>query len=261
MSSPCRYSVLQALAWRVVAELYRRHAAVQTLSLLEQHPGTSIRGQLRLLAGASAARLAEPASVTFNFGGPSGTCEVRRGGAEVLAEYDFVSPMLHGDPADAVDRLENSLGLHRPAKLPPSTSAVLCARVVSDALSREWLSRKTLRATLGWVDSSMGCRVPDWTKVFGADLTKLGPKVSDGSMPWQEGQAQVGGLVALHDAEDEAPLLSSDRAFAAFDLTQGIIALGAPGHSTRRIELAGRYQTDSRRLGPVTDEVLRHLGR
>jgi hypothetical protein len=37
--------------------------------------------------------------------------------------------------------------------------------------------------------------------------------------------------------------------------------LSKPGRATRRIELAARYRADGRRLGPVVDELLRHLGR
>lgn len=261
MSSPCRLTVLQALAWRLVAELYRRHAAAQTLSLLEMHPGISMWGQLRLIVGPSDARSAEPASITFNFGGPSGTCEVRRGGAEVLGQFDYVSPMLNGDPAEVVDRLESSLGLKAPAKIPPSSAAVLGVRLVADALGREWLARTTLRATLGWVDSSMACWVPDWTKAFGADLTKLGPQVSSDAMPSQDAHAQLSGLVALHDTTDGAPLLHADRPYAAIDLNQGRVALGKPGKAVRHIALKERYQADGRRLGPVVDELLKHLGR
>lgn len=261
MSSPCRLTVLQAMAWRVVAELYRRHATAQALSLLEMHPGSSMWGQLRLMVGPCDGRSAEPASISFNFGGPSGTCEVRRDGAEVLGQFDYVTPMLNGDPAEVVNRLESSLGLKTPAKIPPSSAAVLGVRLVADALGREWLARTTLRATLGWVDSSIACCVPEWTKACGADLTTLGPQVSSGAMPWQEAHAQLSGLVALHDTQDGAPLLHADRPFAALDLTQGLVALGQPGKAVRRIALKERYQADERRLGTLVDELLKHLGR
>ena len=256
-----RFSVIQAAAWKQIAELFRRHAATHGLKLLEQHPGISIRGQLRLLIDPPTTGACRPASITFNFGGPSGTCDIQVEGSASVTGLDFVSPMLQQDPIEIVDRLEGLLGLPRPGTLPPSTAPVLAVRTVSAVLSQDWLARTDLRATLGWVDTSGGCTVPEWIRVFGADLTGLAQEVNRGAMPWREAHAQTHRFVAIHEAADGGPMLDADRRFAALDLTDGVLILAGHDCLPRRITLAVEYKKGHRRLGPVVDDVLAHLGR
>jgi len=261
VADPYRFGVIQAVAWKIVAELFRRHAASHDLRLLETHPGASMRGQLSLLTGRPTAGGAEPASIMFNFGGPSCTCDVRAAGSTVVAELDFVSPMLKQDPIETIDRLEGHLGLRRPESLPPSTAGVLAVRTLSAVLSHEWLARTSLRVTSAWVDASVSCAVPKWTRVFSVDLTDLAGQVNRGAVPWQDAHAQTHRFLAIHEALDEGPMLEPDRPFVALDLTDGALVFAGPGLSPRRTDLSVAYQTAGRRLGPIVDAVLAHLGR
>lgn len=238
MTETYRFGVIQAVAWKIVAELFRRHAASHALRLVEQHPGISIRGQLRLKIDPSRPGSDEPASITFNFGGPSGTCDLRANGTTVVDGLDFVSPMLQQDPIEIVDHLEAHLGLRRPESLPPSSAPVLAVRTVSEVLSHEWLARTSLRATSGWVDASVGCSVPPWTKAFGVDLTGLADQVYAGNISWQEAHEQTHRYLAIHEATDEGPMLVEDRPFAALDQTDGVLILAGPDKSLRRFNLA-----------------------
>lgn len=258
-----RFNLLQALAWRVVAELYRRHAGKRHLRLLETHPGSSMRGQLRLLVSAHTTTAPNKSDeLILNLGGPAGTADILRAGTVVLSGFDFAGPMLTDDPVVVVDRLESYLGLPKVRKLPPSTPSVLAVRTIASVLTHEWIAPQTIRGTLGLVDHSSGSRVPAWTAAFGIDHQGLTRAIDSGQQTWEQAYAQVHGFVALHNTTEDSPVLEAGPPFAAFDLQAGRIVLGSKRTAARWIELMPRYQQQAgRRLAPVIDEVLKHLGR
>lgn len=256
-----RFEVIQAAAWKLMAELFRRHAATQDLRLLELHPGASMRGQIRLMVERSPATDSLPSAVTFSFGGPSGTCDVEVDGRAVLEGMDFVTPVLKQDPIETVDRLERCLGLRRPQFLPPSTPAVLAVRTLSAVFSHQWLERTSLRATSGWVDATPLCTVPGWTRIFGEDLTELGDRVSRGELSWRDAHAQTHRFLAIHETLDGGPMFEADRAFVALEMSRGLLIFAGPSVPQRGIDLSVAYKSARRRLGPLVDEVLAHLRR
>src|SRR5687768_14950129 len=91
-----RITLVAALAWRVVAELFRRYQARFDLRVLQAHPAISIRGSLVLTSG-SPYPWGKPA-LWLDLGGPSGTYRVERriDGSVPLHEVsgDFAASML-----------------------------------------------------------------------------------------------------------------------------------------------------------------------
>lgn len=259
--TPYRFGVSHAVAWRIVAELSRRHAASRPLSLLELHPGISAAGMLRLMVGQPSEVMSDQPSITFRFGGQAGTCEVSRGAAPVLTDFDFVTPMLVGDPKDLVDRLESALGLNTPSLLPPSQACVLCARLIADILATAWLARQPLRTTSGWVDASVGCTVPAWTAEMGVDWRALNEAVARGAVDWRAVFGQVGRYVAVHASDDSAPMTKLDRQFVAMDMQTGALVFCGSENPRPAVDISQRYAADGRRLGRIVDDVLLHLGR
>ena len=262
MTEQVRFGIVQALAWRVIAELYRRHAHECFFHILEVHPGISVRGQLRLVVG-EVSGLGSPSNpgITFHLGGPSGTCDVTAIHGTTVSGFNYVASMIAQDPALTVDRLEAALGLRRSAVVPTSSPSILAVRLMADVMCHEWLARTPLRVTAGWVDASAGCHVAGWTKHFsvidwtsqtdGAKSLINSPTVS----------SRMLSVFAMHEAADEGPLLDDQAAFAALDLTDGQLIFGGPAIETKAASIAAGYRKSGRRLNPLVDGVLRHLGR
>lgn len=138
----------------------------------------------------------------------------------------------------------------------------MAVRLIGDALARESLSRGALRTTSGWIDASVGCAVPTWTDVAGVNSKSLNDSFATGRLASHEVHAQVHHLVALHASPDEAPLVRAGRSpFVVFDLHQGSLRF-APGRiGDPPVHLSTLYAKHRRRLGPLADEVVRHLER
>lgn len=261
MTQSYRFGVVQATAWRIVAELYRRHFGTHDLRLLERHPGSSVNGQLCLMMDAADHDRADTACVTFNFGGATGTCDLQRGDHVQFVGLDYVTPMLVDDPIGVINRLEAMLGLPRTAGLPSSSETVLTVRAIAQVLGHEWLSRGDLRTTLGWVDASVACSVPQWTRVFGEDLSYLADAVNKGAMPWQLAHARLARYVAVHADSHDGPMIGCDRRFVAFDMKAGTLVYGDTHRTAAPTSLLDAYRRDHRRLGGLVNGMLAHLGR
>lgn len=259
LNSPPRAPILRALAWQAVAELWRRHGARHSLTVLETHPGISIEGQLRLLLDWTPSNAMGSTGLVFNIGGPAGTCHVHRQGQDVGETVDFVTPLLSTAPSGLVDRLERAMGLASTDSLPQSTPPVLVARTLAAALASQCLTTRPLSVTMGWVEMSAGSHVPQWTKMFAPTAPALAAEVHAGRLTWEAAVERVGHLSALHRDTGNGPLLDADTPFVGLDWRAGVMVLGGQP-SEKRIHLMSAYQEAGRNLSPLVSQALAHLG-
>ncbi len=259
-----RLPVLNAIVWKVIAELFRRHAADRPMRLVETHPGISLRGCLHVqVAPGDPAALApdEWPEVTFYLGGQEpGTYEVFTHPGAPRPGGNFVEPMLEGDPVGLLDTLDRFLGLRTPAQLPPSTPQVLAVRLIAQVLAQESFARVPLRATMGRFNHNGESGLLPWTQLPGIDSGGVPPAVTASSAPirWDPPSQRV----AIHAAPQEGMLqaVSADP-FAVVDSTTGELHL-MQGHKVVRSDgLAPAYQAAGSRLGGEVARVLAHLGR
>lgn len=257
--TPLRPEILHALAWQVIAEMWRRHGSHRKLRLLETHPGASIEGQLRLLIDWDSTADQIARGVVFNIGGTSGTCCVTRSCIDNESSIDFVTPMLVGDPSLLIDRLDRELGLTTPSRLPPSSAAVVVARTLASALLSQCFSRNSLRVTMGWLDMSAGSAVPDWTQMIYPESTALKEQVQSGKVSWNQAFDQLGHLSALHRDNGAGPLLQSDHPLVLFDWKAGEMIFSRETGG-EKIELMEAYKAAGRSISPIVFRALAHLG-
>ena len=258
-SATLRQPVLNAMAWRIVAELYRRYAVRHRLTLQETHPGLSLPGQLRLLLGPSGPRPCAVPKLLLNLGGPAGTYALE-GVPGVSGEpRDFVTAMLGGDPREFVDGLCRELGLAVPQSLPKSIPSVLAVRTIAEVFARASFAPGSLRATCACVDTDIGSYVCAWAAAVGVDVRK-----HDAASRRQRPDPHLvaGHLFAMHEAmHGDGPLEVAEGDFVVCDLARGVLHLM---HGTQRYasrDLATLYVENARRLAGAADVALKHLGR
>ena len=246
-----RLSVLNAMVWRLIAEVLRRHSPQHQFSIFESHPGISARGRLHLVLRLDNRSFERCSQVIFNLGGPSGTMDFVNGSGSPRCDMPFAVWLLDRDPIEVVDTITRGLGLKVPESIGASSPPTIAARVLADSLARESLARGALRVTSGWVDTSYGSCQPGWVSFMpvasrALDTTQLGSRV-----------------VALHDAtSDEAPLMDIDAApLAIIDLDDGKVLLVSGQSTIAHINLPTEYASNGRRVGPLSDRLLAHLNR
>jgi hypothetical protein len=213
-----------ALAWRAMTELVRRHHAGRDIALEQVHPGSSTRGAYVLwLRGAE--QDSQPIQIAFNLGGPSGTWSA--GQPEVGGE---LSDLLLPDPARAIDRIEQALGLPAaPKPVPPSSQSVLGMRLVASLLEGLVFHREPWRATLGAHGHNGGTHIADWVRHLGLN----GPRPD----PDRETLDRLGDQVLLHRCPDDTPVMHQDALQGTallMDLRSGVIG---------RLDTAGWQKT------------------
>ncbi len=255
-----RLSVLNAIVWRIVAEIFRRHAHQHSLYLLESHPGASLRGRLHVRRGTYPAASETDPEIIFNLGGPAGTFEIVQPGNFEGPRQDFVVPMLEGDPIELLDRIDRGLGLHTPTALPKSTPGTLAVRLVAEVMAHESLARIPLRATMGWFDHN-GYEGPlPWTKVVRPDAQVHSQDQSAPSL--KAAFNDVGHLLAIHAAPHDEMLTDPDnQRYAIVDVRKGELNLAQSAKVGSSIDLMQAYQSNGRRLGSIVDRILSHLNR
>lgn len=249
-----RLTLVSALAWRVVAELFRRYDRTADLHILEVHPGISMRGSLWVAHG----NPFDPdcSVLRLNLGGPSGTFEITRrvDSATVPSETlsgEFAQAMLMVDPAVVVDSIAEAWGLAAPRKpLPASTPATTTLRVIAGLLERLVFDRVAWRTTAGYCDASVGSLAPGWLDALG----ECSAAAARGSSPDIRVVLPLTRYILLHQAINGVEIC---RTLA--DVPGTAIALNLNGTATvltrhgtgERIDLAARYQElgrDIRRL-------------
>lgn len=258
-----RLSILNAIVWRAISEIHRRHSPGHRFAVFESHPGISARGRLHLVLLGTDQPVTRCAQAIFNLGGPSGTVDIAHANGAREEGLPLARPMLEGDPVEAVDAIGRGLGLRKPPALGPSSAPTIAVRLIADVLARESLARRPLRVTSGWVDTSFGCSNPAWTSLLPAaiddDVAGRIPAVND----WHRGLITGGHLVALHEASrDETPLMACDeRPLAIVDIVHGRMALAKGPGTPELIDLQGVFAANGRRLAALAETVLLHLGR
>lgn len=253
---PYRWGVLQAAAWRVVAEIYRRHAHQHALRISHLHPGLSGWGILRIHDG-------WPGTDTPRIdlclgGGENGRVRVSPWApvdAPMVATWtddNFVRELLSDrDPKVVIDDIGQSAGLASGDSIPASTAGVVAVRVIAEVLERHALARTPLRASCGFQDSS-GPNVTAWART-----APTVPEVRGGVWLSHEGVDIANRIWALHKAvPHDGP--------AGDELPDGAVVLdivAGEAWSARRpgerINLLGRYNEHGRRVDLLTDDVVR----
>ncbi|MFO0713626.1 MAG: hypothetical protein U0353_27485 [Sandaracinus sp.] len=166
---PYRWPVLAACSWRLIAELYRRHAHRGTLRIIHFHPGLSAWGVLRLQEGWE--RPDAPRIDVSLGGGDDGLLVVepwRPVEAPPIARWpdrNLVRALLAApDPKTVIDDVEASAGLGPIEQLPPSTPSVVAVRAIAEVLARHALGRRSLRASCGFHDASPDPFITSWAR-------------------------------------------------------------------------------------------------
>ena len=254
-----RLPLLNAMAWRVIAELYRRYAMRHTLTLQEAHPGLSLPGQLRLLLGPSGPRPFAVPRLLFNLGAPAGTYAIEDVRGVDGEPRDFVTPMLGGDPRAFVDGICLELGLALPRALPRSIPGVLAVRTIAEMFARASFAPGSLRATCACVHTDIGSYVCAWAATVGVDVRRH--DAAPGSQR-QDPQLVAGHLFAVHEAiRSDGPLEAAEGRFVVFDLGRGVVHFMDGARRVTSGDLATLYVENARRLAGAADLALKHLGR
>lgn len=238
-----RMTLVSALAWRCIAELFRRYGSRHRLMIHQVHPGSSLRGQLVIIAGGGT-NPGQPA-LALNLGGDSGTYEVIRrvDGMPVDQRHParglFASGMLGSEPESVVAEISRSWGL--PAVtgvMPPTDKAFIAVRVIAGLLERKVPEPRVWRTTSAYADSSaVGPMLSSWHEVFGD------AKHGDAS--------RLSRYVLLHRADDDEMVRERDGIGGVawcFDLAAATaVSLSASAVGVR-LDLMAEYQRCGRHL-------------
>lgn len=158
---PLRYPIRNAIAWRIMTELLRRHHGRHKLRLLILHPSGGLSRQLALYTAAETGpqptdfwrRLCEISLIDSTIHGLASAQGAQHQAGTL--DLDFPVNTLFQDPKEVVDRVEGAVRLQatHSAGLPPTTPAVLGCRLIA-ALERNALSRDEIDVDCGWVDTA-----------------------------------------------------------------------------------------------------------
>jgi hypothetical protein len=254
-----RLPMLNAMAWRIVAELYRRYAVWHMLTLQEAHPRLSLPGQLRLLLAPIGPRPYVVPTLLLNLGGPAGTYSLEGVPGVSGESRDFVNAMLAGDPRVLVNGISRELRLAVPQSLPRSTPSVLAVRTIAEVFARAVFSPGSLRATCACVDTDLGSYVCAWAAAVGVDVRKHD---AASRAQRQDPHLVAGHLFAIHEAMyGDGPLEVAEGDFVVFDLARGVMHLMHGRQRSASRNLATLYVENARRLAGAADLALKHLGR
>lgn len=263
--STTRIGLVSFLAWRAIAELFRRYHPRHDLRVTEIHPGISVRGVLRLTVGVPTA--SDSPTLSFNLGGPSGTYRVDRpvttgpGGFAQSSEVDFVGLMLACDPAVVVDEIATAWGLPpAPIPLPPSSNTALAIRVIAGLLERRVFDREPWRTTAGFCgNGAVGDMIPNWLDLLGENSATLRRTAEK---PVQNVEARLSRYILVHRAPGENLCLDTNDIAGialAFDLAEATVTeLSAEGKGNT-VQLRKSYDAsrhDLRRLLNQLDSSL-----
>lgn len=156
-----RLTLVSALAWRAVAELFRRHRAHHELTVHQDHPGASVRGRLLVTVGSETAGRAPCLALNLG-GGIAGTWQIIRrfdaiGTSDASSAQDFAAGLLGARPTSIIDEIERAWGLpSRTGVLPPGDASTLTTRVIAALLERRVADIHAWRTTAGTADSATG---------------------------------------------------------------------------------------------------------
>lgn len=178
-----RFNLRFACAWRVVAELFRRHRPALDLRVNHRHPGLSAGGELLVTEGPWLREHEPPSrlSLSVHCGGGSttGVLDVQRAltgapvgsaqpaGGEAAPVLNVLNALVRtDDPKRVIDEVEARAGLPPVEHLPPMDRPAFVARVIAGFMEHRAFSRMGWRPSCGWYDASVGCGVSDWIEAF-----------------------------------------------------------------------------------------------
>lgn len=256
-----RVTLVSALAWRVIAELFRRYQRRFDLRISQVHPGISVRGALVLKVGG---QNGEPLPrLSLNLGGPSGTYSVdrridgRAAETRVPTYVEFAGPMLREDPSKVIDQIASAWALpDAPGQLPPSNATTLSVRTIAGLLERLVFRTDAWRTTAGiCANDAVGSMIPDWLAALGVDDRTARHAVADSSSKAADFLTRFV-LVHRTDCDSTCLRLADLRGTGwAFDVATGtafeLTSLGR----TRTIDLASRYRQQKRDLQLVVGDL------
>jgi len=238
-----RMTLVSALAWRCIAELFRRYGSRHRLTVHQVHPGSSLRGQLVIIAGGCPGP-GQPA-LAFNLGSDSGTYDVIRrvdgmpAGERHPARGVFATGMLDSEPEGVIADIARCWGLPAVTGALPSTDKVsITPRVIAGLLERKVFEPRVWRTTSAYSDSSaVGPMVSSWYEVFEAAK--------------HEEASRLSRYVLLHRAEDDEMVRGRDGIEGVawcFDLaTATAVSLSASAAGAPQ-DLMAEYQRCGRHL-------------
>ncbi len=245
-----RLTLVSALAWRVVAELFRRHRAHHELTMHQDDPGASVRG--RLLVTVDLERAGRGPCLALNLGGGiAGTWQIIRrfdaiAASDVGRRQDFASGLLGARPASVIDEIERAWGLpSRRGALPPGDASTLTTRVIAALLERRIADSHAWRTTAGTADSAMGALQATWPVLLADESLGASDALADR-------------FVLLHRTDAEACVYSqsdvADRAWL-FDLGRGRVMSVSQGMVGEPAMLQVAYQQARRDISKLVLKV------
>ena len=252
-----RYQIKVACAWRIAAELMRRHHAQSHLRLILAHP---CGGQVRQLWVVQDDPSLNPATEFFL---PKLGLSYSDGSAHLLGSAEppsrdsvlatYIGHLLSDeDPKAIVDQLEREIGLPEiTGQLPSSSPAVLVSRVIAGVLSRYCFSRKMMEAECGWTDTAgYSSGIDERLRQFKWISDNLAWSQEDENWPLRARSASKFWLLG--------PLEASDHdARVVLSLGGRCATISKPDDP---IDLWDLYKSSGRTLQPVVDKVSTMLG-
>lgn len=157
-----RHQLVDAVTWKIIAELMRRHAQQSQLRVFETHPGGGQYDCLDLRQGYENLH----GKHLCDFHGKGNHLHIWIDEQSHLFEWrgndDYISTFLElQDPKILIDEIEKQIGLldRSEKSIPATTPPVLVYRIISETLQRFIFSRDWLLVECGWFDSSYDCHV------------------------------------------------------------------------------------------------------
>jgi len=245
-----------AAAWRVAAELLRRHPSAR-LRIWQYHPGISVAGRLGISVGWPIADDGYPRWLV-NVGGNAGEHEIEGAGGEGECLGNLVHQFLANDPFDVVNEVERRLGLPHVNRLPVSTPAALVARLIAWFLETRVFSRGCYRTTFAYADTSaVGPMFADWGLVPPSEAGAFRRDLAGAFR-------RLGRYVLLHECtRDGEPVFESKGLHSLavmFDLSSGQgTTVGRDGTGALR-QLLDDYAAHGRSLEPLSGWISRAVG-
>jgi hypothetical protein len=244
--------VAYAIAWRIVAELMRRHGRQFDIGVYQYFPGLSPWGVLTLHA--TPLRHEGPA-LHLNIGGgsagvigkivPFGAVRARR--SDWPGGNWAAATLASEDPVGVVDEIEAMSGFPVAKGVGVSTPPVLTARVLAALLQRHMCERDPLRAMPAVLDNQGYVGTTGWTN----DVPEIAARIR--SAPEAERLAIVAGCWLVHSCSIEGhashPNYEAGAALA-LDFTSGR-AYQVGRDRPRVVDLCAEYARNNRELLPV----------
>lgn len=188
-----RFNLRFACAWRVVAELFRRHRPALDLRVNHIHPALSAGGRMIVTDGPLLLRVParERFALSIACGGGSmagaldplslpASTETAATSGDPEHELNVLHALLGAeDPKQVIDRVEARAGLPTVEHLPPMDRPTFVARVIAGFMESRALSRTSWRPSCGWYDTSAcGCAVSEWIEAFPEEWRSLKGEVT-----------------------------------------------------------------------------------